>query len=87
MIGRLIEPGVLEFEKMLDNVLAKRLRYAEIAASQIFDLLGNVLKVELVSGRPELTQQVRLLLRPSVEVFVVEGFRHHNHESNANLMG
>jgi hypothetical protein len=45
MISRLIEPRKLDFQKMFDNVLAKRLRRAEIAASQILDLLGDVLDV------------------------------------------
>jgi hypothetical protein len=50
MIGRLVEAGEFELEKMLDDVLAERARLTEIAASQILDLLGYVFEVELVSG-------------------------------------
>jgi hypothetical protein len=45
MIGGLLQPRVFELEQMLNNVLAKRLCCAEIAASQILDLLGDVLEV------------------------------------------
>ncbi len=50
MISGLSQPGIFELEKMLDYVLAKRLRRTEIAASQILDLLRYVFEVELVSG-------------------------------------
>jgi hypothetical protein len=50
MIGRLLEAGKFELEKMLDDVLAERLSRTEIAASQILDLLCYVFEIELVSG-------------------------------------
>ena len=51
MISRLLEAGKFELQKMLDDVLAERVRRAEIAASQILDLLGYMFEVEFVSGR------------------------------------
>jgi hypothetical protein len=48
MVGGLRKPGILELEQMFDNVPAKCPRRAEIAASQVLDLLGDVLDVELV---------------------------------------
>jgi hypothetical protein len=50
MIRRLIEAGKFELKKVLDNVLTERSRRAEIAASQILDLLCYVFEIELVSG-------------------------------------
>jgi hypothetical protein len=80
--GRPVEPGIFELQEMLDDVLDERLRRAEIAASQILDLLGDVLKVErvaarLVHGRRQTAQQRRLLLRPGVEIRVVKGICAH----------
>ncbi len=57
---------------MLDDVLEERLRRAELAASQILNLLGNVFGVETVAAGRQATQQVRLLLGPGVEVCLVE---------------
>jgi hypothetical protein len=50
MIGRLLEAGEFELEKMCNDVLAERSRRTEIAASQILDLLCYVFEIELVSG-------------------------------------
>jgi hypothetical protein len=50
MIGRLLEAGKFELEKMCNDVLAERSRRTEIAASQILDLLCYMFEVELVSG-------------------------------------
>ena len=72
MIGGLVETGMFKLEEMLDNVLAKRPRRPEIAASQILDLLGNVFKIDLVADHSQTTQQLRLPLCPGVEVFLVE---------------
>ena len=52
MSGRLIEAGKFELQKVLDDVLAKRLAGVQLASAQIFDLLGDVLDVEPVCRRP-----------------------------------
>jgi len=48
------------------------LRHAELAASQIFDLLSDMFGIELVSDRRQAPQQLRLLSGPGIEVFLVE---------------
>ena len=50
MVRRLVEPGIFELKEMLDDVLAKRPRRPEIAASQILDFLGYMFKIDFVSG-------------------------------------
>src|SRR5438105_15301485 len=72
MIGGLVETGIFKLKEMLDNVLAKRPRRPQIAASQILDLLGYVFEVDFVPHRRQTAQQLGLLLRPSVEVFLVK---------------
>ena len=57
---------------MLDNVLAKRLAGVQLAFAQILDLLGDQLGIEPVVAGPHAAQQVRLLLRPGVEILVVK---------------
>ena len=63
-----------DLEQALDDVLAERSRRAQVAASQILDLLGYMFKVELVAERRQAAQQRRWLLRSGVEIFLVERF-------------
>ena len=72
MLGRVVQPGKFDFEKMLDDVFDKRLCRAEFAPSQILDLLGDVFGIDAVAGQRQMAQQVGLLLRPGVEIFFVE---------------
>jgi hypothetical protein len=67
MLCWVLETGIFELQQVLDDVLAKRSRRAQIAVSQVFDLLGYMSEVELVAGRRQAAQQFRLLLRPGVK--------------------
>jgi len=71
MLGGLFETGKFEFQKMLDDVLAKRLNGVQFAFAQIFDLLGDELIIKTICGGRAAAQQFRLFLCPGVEILIV----------------
>ena len=72
MTSRFGEPRVFKLQQIFDDVLTERLAGMQLAVSQILDLLGNVLDIETVCAGPAAAQQFRLLLRPGIEILVVE---------------
>ena len=67
-----IKARILDLQQVLDDVLAERLAGVQFALAQILDFLGDQVVVEAVGRRRAAAQQFRLLLRPGIEILVVE---------------